>query len=144
MTIEAKPGAPVERPTPQRGATRSGALPLALQPREPRRRHSRHATRNLQVDSPVYGWVINFSEAGLCFESLSELVTGPHYIFRLSYGTTFLHLPGRAIWSRFHRTQPTRKGTVSVYRTGIELAVDDSSVDWQQAIARLTGTAFVS
>ena len=47
---------------------------VALQSREPLRRHTRYATRNLQVDSPVYGWAVNISQSGLCMESLAELV----------------------------------------------------------------------
>ena len=100
---------------------------VALQSREPLRRHTRYATRNLQIDSPVYGWAINVSESGLCLESLAELVTGAEYVFRLRYGSQFLSLPGRVAWSRLDRTEMTRKGGVKIYQTGIALALEESS-----------------
>ncbi len=112
---------------------------VALQSREPLRRHTRYATRNLQVESPLYGWAINISESGLCLESLTELVTGAEYVFRLRYGSKFMSLPGQVAWSRLDRTEMTRKGGVKVYQSGIELALDESGNNWLDAVERLTG-----
>ena len=112
---------------------------VALQSREPLRRHTRYATRNLQIESPVYGWAINISESGFCLESLGELVTGAEYVFRLSYGSRFLSLPGRVAWCRLDRTEMTRKGSVKVFKTGIELALEGSSEAWLDAVEQLTG-----
>lgn len=113
---------------------------IALRSREPLRRHTRHATRNLQMESPVYGWAINISQSGLCLESLSKLVAGGRYLFRLRYGTRFLSLPGQVAWCRLDRTETTRKGGVKVYQTGIELTLDASAEDWLEAVETLTGT----
>jgi hypothetical protein len=112
---------------------------FALQSREPLRRHTRYATRNLQIESPVYGWAINISQSGLCMESLSELVSGARYVFRLSYGPRFLSLSGSVSWCRVDRTEMTRKGGVKVYQAGIELALDQSSEAWLEAVEQLTG-----
>lgn len=112
---------------------------VALESREPLRRHTRYATRNLQIESPVYGWAINVSESGLCLESLSELVSAGRYVFRLRYGARFLSLPGRAAWCRLDRTEMTRKGGVKVYQAGIELALEESGEAWLGALERLTG-----
>ena len=112
---------------------------VALQSREPLRRHTRYATRNLQIESPVYGWAVNVSESGLCMESLSELVTGAEYIFRLRYGAQFLSLTGRVAWCRLNRTEITRKGNVKVFQTGIELALEGSGEAWLDAVEHLTG-----
>jgi len=113
----------------------------ALRPGEPQRRHTRYATRNLQIESPVYGWATNISEAGLCVESLSELVCGAEYVFRLHYGSRFINLAGRVTWSRLDRTEITRQGCLKVYQTGIELALDGSSETWLAAVERLTGAS---
>ena len=112
---------------------------VALQAREPLRRHTRYATRNLQIESPVYGWAINISRSGLCLESLSELVDGARYVFRLRYGTRFLNLPGRVAWARLDRTEMTRKGGIEVYQAGIELGLEESGQVWLDAVERLTG-----
>lgn len=112
---------------------------VALQSREPLRRHTRYATRNLQIESPVYGWAVNISESGICMESLSELVSGAEYVFRLSFGSKFLSLPGQVAWCRLDRTEMTRKGGVKVYQTGIELALDGSRQSWLEAVEQLTG-----
>ena len=112
---------------------------IALQSREPLRRHTRYATRNLQIDSPVYGWAINISQSGLCMESLAELVPGAEYVFRLHYGSQFLSLPGRVAWSCLDRTEMTRKGGVKVYQTGIELALQETGEAWLEAVEQLTG-----
>lgn len=113
---------------------------VALQSREPLRRHTRYATRNLQIDSPVYGWAINVSQSGLCMESLAELVTGAEYLFRLQYGSRFLSLPGRVAWSRLDRTEMTRKGGIKVFQTGIELALEESGDScWLETVEQLTG-----
>lgn len=112
-------------------------IPLAS--REPLRRHTRYATRNLQIDSPVYGWAVNISESGLCMESLAELVNGAQYVFRLRYGTQFLSLPGRVAWSRLDRTEMTRKGGVQVFQSGIELGPEGSSEPWFDVVEQLTG-----
>ncbi len=112
---------------------------VALRSREPLRRHTRYGTRNLQVESPVYGWAINLSESGLCLESLGELVAGAEYTFRLSFGSSFLSLPGRVAWCRLDRSEMTRQGSVEVYQTGIEVAPEVSSETWLDAVGRLTG-----
>ena len=112
---------------------------IALQSREPLRRHTRYATRNLQIDSPVYGWAVNISQSGLCMESLAELVAGSEYVFRLRYGSKFLSLSGRVAWCRLDRTEMTRKGGVKVYQTGIELALQESGESWLEAVEQLTG-----
>ncbi len=112
---------------------------VALESREPLRRHTRYATRNMQIESPVYGWAVNISESGLCLESLAELVSGAEYVFRLRYGSKFLSLSGRVAWSSLDRTEMTRKGGVKVYQTGIELALEDSSATWLEAVEQLTG-----
>ena len=112
---------------------------VALQSREPLRRHTRYATRNLQIESPLYGWAINVSQSGVCLESLSELVTGAEYVFRLRYGSKFLNLPGRVAWSRLDRTEMTRKGGVKVFQTGIELGLEESGELWLEAVEKLTG-----
>ena len=113
---------------------------VALQSREPLRRHTRYATRNLQIESPVYGWAINISQSGLCMESLSKLVRDARYVFRFRYGTQFLNLTGRVAWCRVDRTEMTRKGGVKVYQAGIELALKDSGESWLEAVEQLTGT----
>ncbi len=113
---------------------------VALQSREPLRRHTRYATRNLQIESPAYGWAVNVSQSGLCMESLSELVSGARYVFRLRYGARFLSLPGRVAWCRVDRTEMTRKGGVKVHQAGIELALDESGEAWLEAVEQLTGT----
>ena len=112
---------------------------VALQSREPLRRHTRFLSRNLQIESPVYGWAINISESGLCLESLAELVTGAEYVLRLRYGARFLSLPGRVAWCRLDRTEVTRKGTVEVFQAGIGLALEGSGEAWLDAVERLTG-----
>ena len=112
---------------------------LALESREPLRRHTRYATRNLQIESPVYGWAVNISQSGLCLESLVELVGGAQYVFRLSYGSSFLNLPGRVAWCRLDRTEMTRKGEVKVYKAGIELVLEESDDSWLEAVEQLTG-----
>ena len=112
---------------------------VALQSREPLRRHTRYATRNLQIESPVYGWAINVSQSGVCLESLSELVTGAEYVFRLRYGSKFLSLPGRVAWCRLDRTEMTRKGGVKVFQAGLELGLEESGELWLEAVERLTG-----
>ena len=112
---------------------------VALQSREPLRRHTRYATRNLQIESPVYGWAVNISESGFCLESLGELVTGAEYVFRLRYGARFLNLHGRVAWCHLDRTETTRKGGVKVYQTGIDLAPEESRVAWVEAVEQLTG-----
>ena len=112
---------------------------VALQSRDSLRRHSRYGTRNLQIDSPVYGWAINISESGLCLESLSELPTGAGYVFRLRYGANFLSLPGRVAWCRPVRTEMTRQGGVKVYQTGVELTLEESSASWLDAVEQLAG-----
>lgn len=119
--------------------SRTTVSQIALQSREPARRHARHATRNLQIESPVYGWTVNISESGLCLESLVELVAGAEYVFRVSYGSHFLSLPGRVVWSRLDRTEITRKGQVEVYRSGIELLPEGCGRTWVDAVERLTG-----
>ena len=112
---------------------------VALQSREPLRRHTRYSTRNLQIESPVYGWAINISQSGLCLESLSELVAGAQYVFRLRYGSRFLSLSGKVAWCRLDRTEMTRKGGVKVYQTGIELSLEESGESWLEAVEQLTG-----
>ncbi len=112
---------------------------VALQSREPLRRHTRYATRNLQIESPVYGWAINVSQSGLCLESLSELVAGAEYVFRLRYGSRFLSLTGQVAWCHLDRTEMTRKGGVKVYQGGIELGLEESSDSWLEAVEQLTG-----
>ena len=119
---------------------RSTLTRLALQSREPLRRHTRYGTRNLQIESPVYGWAVNISESGLCLESLTELVDGGEYVLRLRYGSSFLNLPGRVAWSRLDRTEMTRKGGIKVYQTGIELGLEESGKAWIEAVEQLTGT----
>jgi len=118
---------------------RTSLTQVALQLREPLRRHTRYATRNLQIDSPVYGWAIDISESGLCMESLTEMVAGAEYVFRVRYGSSFLNLSGRVAWSRLDRTEMTRKGGVKVYRTGVELALDESGESWLDTVEQLTG-----
>jgi hypothetical protein len=122
----------------QYSGARSTPARAAHEVRVPLRRHSRHATRNLQLESPVFGWAINVSESGLCLESLSELVIGGEYVFRLRYGTRFLNLPGQVVWSSFDRTEMTRKGVVKVYQTGIELAPETEEA-WLETVEKLTG-----
>ena len=112
---------------------------VALRSREPLRRHTRYATRNLQIESPVYGWAINVSQSGFCLESLSELVNGAEYVFRLRYGCRFLSLAGRVAWCRLDRTEMTRKGGVKVYQAGIELTLEESGEAWLDAVEHLTG-----
>jgi hypothetical protein len=124
------------RDFPGRGTT---LTQVALSSREPLRRHTRYATRNLQIESPVYGWAINISESGLCLESLAELVAGAEYLFRLRHGASFLSLPGRVAWCHRDRTEMTRKGGVEVYQAGIEIALQDTSPPWLNAVEQLTG-----
>ncbi len=112
---------------------------FSLLSREPLRRHTRYASRNLQIESPVYGWAVNISESGLCLESLAELVTGAEYVFRLRYGAVFLSLTGRVAWCRLDRTEITRQGKVEVFQTGVELALEGSGEAWLDAVERLTG-----
>ena len=112
---------------------------MALESREPLRRHTRYATRNLQIESPVYGWAVNISESGVCLESLSEPVNGAEYVFRLRYGSQFLNLPGRVAWSRLDRTEMTRRGGVKVYQSGIELDLEESHASWLETVEQLTG-----
>ncbi|MFQ5351066.1 MAG: PilZ domain-containing protein [Thermoanaerobaculia bacterium] len=114
-------------------------LPAALESRQRLRRHSRYATRHLLIESPAFGWAVNISESGLCLESLTELVTGADYVFRLSYGSSFMTLPGRVAWSRLDRRETTREGGVEVYRTGIEFSREGSSRSWPETVERLTG-----
>ena len=114
---------------------------IALQLDEPRRRHSRYATRHLQVESPCHGWVFNVSQSGLCLESLVELVEGAEYTFRLRYGASFLNLNGRVIWSRLDRTETTRRGRIAVCRTGIEIEPGEATSSWLGALDKLTGVA---
>ncbi len=128
----------------ERSAVPTGRAPVALQAHEPRRRHTRYGTRHLQIDSPARGYVVNFSETGLCFDTPAKLLDGAGYVFRLSYGSRFLHLPGRVIWSRLERSQRTRRGVVQVFRTGIELAAGEPTDDWRRLIGELTGTSIVS
>lgn len=123
------------------GAARLRRDLITLPVAEPKRRHSRHATRNLQIESPVYGWAVDVSESGLCLESVTALLAGAEYLFRLRYGGNFLSLPGRVAWGRLARIETTRRGRVLVYRAGVELAIEGAESEWIRAIERLTGAA---
>ena len=74
-------------------------------------------------------------------ESVSRLVVGADYVFRLNYGARFLNLPGRVAWCRPHRIEITERGTRTIYWTGIELSPSEPDPRWRAALADRAGTA---
>lgn len=106
-----------------------------------RRRRVRFGVRGLQVQAPVFGRVIEASERGLRLESPSPLVPGSAYVFRLSYGSRFLELPGRVVWSRLDRFEGTRRGPRAIFHAGIELEPGEAEPGWRAALAERAGVA---
>jgi hypothetical protein len=100
-----------------------------------RRGQLRFAARALEVQSPVFGQAVELSAGGLRLESRSRLVTDARYVFRLSYGTRFLNLPGRVAWSELHRVETSERGRRAVYQTGVELDCGEVRSRWHAALA---------
>lgn len=108
---------------------------------ERQRRHGRVGLRQMQVESPLYGWVIDASEGGLRLESPSRLPAGGEFTFRLRHRARFFRLRGRVVWSRLHRIEDTVAGPLELFHTGVELLPGYDLAGWPRLLELASGTA---
>lgn len=104
--------------------------------RRSRRAQARYAIREVCVDYPVEGRVVDVSESGMGIESSKQLMVGSIYIFRVSRNGQRLSLPGRVEWCRLTRTRTSRLQTLPLYRAGVAFTESPSKRAWQEAIHR--------
>lgn len=107
--------------------------------RGPNRRHRRFVTRNLQVDNPVAGQVVNVGQGGLALESLEGLAVGQTYIFKVRLGERNMRLAGRIQWCRLTTTRADGESDAApVYRSGVALVETMTGKAWREALRRMT------
>lgn len=99
----------------------------------------RYATREIQLEFPVRGQVVDVSETGIGLESPQKLIVGASFTFRVRNRSKTLCLPGRVEWCRLTGTRTGEGGEViPVFRSGV--AIDDclSRRAWQGALRQIT------
>ncbi len=103
------------------------------------RLQARYATREIQLEFPVRGRVVDVSESGIGLESPQKLIVGARFHFRVRNRSKSLCLPGRVEWCRLTGTRTGDGGEiVPVFRSGV--AIDDclSRRAWQGALRQIT------
>ena len=109
------------------------------------RRHRRFRTRNLLIDAPVGGRVVNVGQGGLAVETPQSLTVGETYLFKVRLGDKAMRLSGRIRWCHLTATESNGDSQAApIYRSGVALREDVTTKAWQEALRRMTeGPAYL-